>query len=67
MTKEILESIIQELFDTNYSVTAISSDMGAGNVSLCSKLNIGHNKNCYFNHPSNNNCKIFESVITKTP
>lgn len=59
MTREILESIIQELFNANYLVIAISSDMGAGNVSLWSKLNVGHNKNCYFNHPSNNSLKIF--------
>lgn len=43
MSKEILENVIAELFQANFIVVAISSDMGPGNVSLWNKLNVGHN------------------------
>lgn len=59
MTKEILETIISELFRANFEVVAITSDMGAGNLALWSKLDIGHNKNCYFLHPCDDSLKIF--------
>lgn len=50
-TKDILIQIISSLYDANFIVVAIASDMGTGNVSLWSQLNVGHNKDCFFNHP----------------
>lgn len=59
MTKEILEDIISELFRANFTVVAISSDMGSENIALWSKLNVGHDKNCSFHHPLDDSLKIF--------
>lgn len=59
MTKDILNEIIVALYEANFIVVGICSDMGTGNVRLWSMLNVGHNKNCTFNHPSDNSLKIF--------
>lgn len=41
MTKEILLNIIKALYEIEYTVMAITSDMGATNMALWKKLNIG--------------------------
>lgn len=51
MTKDILIEIITQLHHAGYTVVSITSDMGPGNVFLWSKLNVGHNKSCFFTHP----------------
>lgn len=59
MTKDILEQIIQELYSAGYIVVSIVCDMGSGNIKLWSDLNIGHDKNCWFVHPADDQLKIF--------
>nr|CAH7725047.1 unnamed protein product [Callosobruchus chinensis] len=59
MSKDILNEIISNLFHANFIVVAICSDMGAGNVGLWSKLDVGHTKNCSFNHPCDDSLKKF--------
>lgn len=44
MTKQILKKIISELYKAKFIVVAIASDMGTGNISLWSQLNIGYDK-----------------------
>ena len=65
MTPDILSSIISDLFNIGLIVVAIVSDMGPGNMKLWSQLKIGHDKNCYFSHPSDNNLNIH--VIADVP
>lgn len=59
MTRQILENIISKIHAAGLIVVAIVSDMGVGNVSLWTQLNISHDGNCFFNHPSNNAFKIY--------
>nr|CAI5828466.1 unnamed protein product [Callosobruchus analis] len=59
MTKDILQNVISELYDANFIVIGITSDMGAGNVGLWSKLDVGHNKNCFFRHLCDESLKVF--------
>jgi hypothetical protein len=59
MTKSILMDIITMLHHAGYTVVSITSDMGTGNVSLWSQLNVGYNKKCYFTHPVILSQKIF--------
>jgi hypothetical protein len=53
MDKDILMEIISELYEASYSVVALVSDMGTGNVRVWSQFNVGHNKPCFFSHPCN--------------
>lgn len=50
---------IHQLYSAGFTVVAITSDMGSGNMSLWSELNIGYQKDCYFKHPSNDLLQIF--------
>lgn len=59
MTKEILEQIVSELFQSNFTVVAISYDMGTGNMALWTKLNVGDDKNCSFFYPCDSSLQIF--------
>lgn len=59
MTTEILKRILSALYKANFIVVEICSDIGAGNVGLCFKLNVGYERNCAFNHPSDESLKIF--------
>nr|CAH7766641.1 unnamed protein product [Callosobruchus chinensis] len=58
-SNDILNEIISNLFHANFIVVAICSDMGAGNVGLWSKLDVGYSKTCSFNHPCDDCLKIF--------
>nr|CAH7745564.1 unnamed protein product [Callosobruchus chinensis] len=55
----ISSSTCTELFEANFIVVAIVSDMGTGNVALWRELNVGHDKNCHFAHPCDDALKIF--------
>lgn len=59
MTDYLLNNIIAQLYDSGFTVVAISSDMGTGNTALWSALNVGHDKNCFFAHPVNVDFKVF--------
>nr|CAH7759845.1 unnamed protein product [Callosobruchus chinensis] len=59
MMKDTIEKIVSELFQANFVVVAITSDMGTGNTSLWSQLGIGYDKKCFINHPCDNSLKIF--------
>nr|CAH7749193.1 unnamed protein product [Callosobruchus chinensis] len=50
---------LEMLFEANFIVVAIVSDMGTGNVALWRELNVGHDKNCHFAHPCDDALKIF--------
>ena len=52
--------IISKLHESGYIVVAVTCDMGPSNMKLWSELDIGmHPKKCYFQHPVNNDLKIF--------
>lgn len=53
ITKEILDTVITELYKINYNVVACVSDCGGGNVGLWKVLNCGEDKS-YFQHPETN-------------
>nr|CAH7736811.1 unnamed protein product [Callosobruchus chinensis] len=59
MVKDVLLKIISKLFEANFIVVAIVSDMGTGNVALWRELNVGHDKKCNFAHPCDDSLKIF--------
>lgn len=59
MTKEIVLDILKEVYNANFIVVAIVSDMGTGNVKLWSALDVGYNKNSFFNHPCQSTLKVF--------
>nr|CAH7720027.1 unnamed protein product [Callosobruchus chinensis] len=59
MVKYVLLKIICKLFEANFIVVAIVSDMGTGNVALWRELNVGHDKKCHFAHPCDDSLKIF--------
>nr|CAH7744645.1 unnamed protein product [Callosobruchus chinensis] len=44
IVKDVLLKIISNLFEANFIVVAIVSDMGTGNVALWRELNVGHDK-----------------------
>jgi len=60
MKKKILLDIITCLHDINYTVVAVVSDMGPGNMSVWNEFDIGISpKKTYFQHPCNSNLQIF--------
>lgn len=59
MNQEILLKIISQLYKAGFMVTAIVSDMGSGNMGLWKEFNVGHKKNCSFQHPEDSACQIF--------
>lgn len=72
MTREILLSVIQHLYNIGYIVIAVTCDMGPTNLKVWKELLIGVDNNdcidksstntekkCFIVHPSNNNLKIF--------
>lgn len=59
MTNEILEEIISKLYKAKFIVIAIANDMCTGNIALWLKLNVGHDGNCFFNHPCDDSLQIF--------
>lgn len=54
LTQQILNTIIAKLHKASFTVGAIVNDMSESNMTLWSSMEIGHNKNCYFQHPSDN-------------
>lgn len=75
MTKEILYEIITCLQEVDYTVVAVTSDLGSTNVRLWKSMNIGveipsdkkskviekpeEEKRCFFLHPSDKNLQVF--------
>lgn len=59
MTKNDLFDILSSLYSAGYTIVSITSDMGVGNQKLWSELNVGHDKNSFFTHPSDQNKKVF--------
>lgn len=59
MTQKILNTIISNLHEAGFIVVAITCDMGSRNMGLMSDLKVGYDKECYFNHPCDENSKIF--------
>lgn len=48
MTEVILNNIISQLYESHFTVVAVTSDMGTGNISLWKQLNVGHETCCFF-------------------
>lgn len=62
MSKDILNSIIEELYKIGFNVMSIVSDMGSANMGLWRTLNISLN-NTSFQHPiTNKNIYVFADV-----
>lgn len=59
MTIDVLSSIISKLFDAGFTVVGIVSDLCTSNVKVWSQLNIGHDQNCCFPHPSNSLLNVY--------
>lgn len=60
MNASTLFGIITTLHDCGYTVVAVTSDMGPGNMKLWAELGIGmHPKHCYFQNPACNELRIF--------
>lgn len=59
MTRNTLLHVISEIYNIGYTVVAVTSDMGSGNMRLWSELEIGiAPKKCYFQHPVCRELKI---------
>ncbi|KAK9738038.1 Transposase protein [Popillia japonica] len=59
MDIDTLNNIIMELYNVGFIVVAVVSDMGTKNMKLWAQVNIGHDKECFIEHPGNNELKIF--------
>lgn len=59
MIQKILNIIISNLHEAGFIVVAITYDIGSRNMGLMSDLKVGYDKKCYFNHPCDENSKIF--------
>lgn len=60
MTRNTLLHVISEIYNIGYTVVAVTSDMGSGNMRLWSELEIGiAPTKCYFQHPVCRELKIF--------
>lgn len=60
MTKSTLLHVISEIYNIGYTVVAVTSDMGSGNMGLWSEMGIGiAPKKCYFQHPVCIELKVF--------
>lgn len=62
MTPEIIKNIILELYTTGFTVVAIVSDMGPGNMKFLSSLNVSFDKSCYFSHPADDSLNVYVFV-----
>lgn len=60
----IIKDIIKKLYEVGYTVVAISHNLGTFHCKTWRKLKVGVGSglNCYFNHPSDKNLKIFVFV-----
>lgn len=70
MTRDILLAVIEELYNINYIVVAVTCDMAPTNMKVFNDLKIGINtcnqpekehayKECFITHPVDNSLKIF--------
>jgi len=60
MTKDTIFNIIACLYDVDYTVVAVTSDMVPGNMALWAELEIGiAPKNSFFQHPCNADLRVY--------
>lgn len=71
LTKEIINEVITALYNKGYRVAALTSDFGATNQALLTKLNIGYTcedhtetdcnvkRKTYFDHPCNKDFRVY--------